>query len=122
MTRSFTVKARTEKPKTAEDVKRILAEQEAEAKKVNKIIRAAGRGRIRTAPERPDPGNTIMNEIIRGAFSGSDAQPSSDEQGHAPGNAGEGTGQPPKDVADMTMTEAIREVLRLRKLLERARR
>jgi len=122
MTRSFTVKARTEKPKTAEDVKRILAEQEAEAKKVNQIIRAAGRGRIRTAPEKPDPGNVMMNEIIRGAFSGSDAQPSSDEPGHAPGNAGEGTGQPPKNVADMTMTEAIREVLRLRKLLEKARR
>jgi len=122
MTRSFTVKTRTEKPKSAEDVKRILAEQEAESKKVNKIIRAAGRGRIRTAPEKKDPGNTMMNQIIRGAFSGSDAQPPSDIQGHAPGNAGEGTGQPPKNVADMTMTEAIREVLRLRKLLERARR
>ena len=106
------------------ELKRRLAAQKAEAKKMNSAIRSMSDGQMRTAPAAIPEGDAKMNQLIRQhARSGSNSQPLADvEPGQklpqAAGNAGAGTGtRMPAAKLPLTFNEALKEVLELRKRL-----
>jgi len=127
-------KAEIEKPKTAADVKRILAEQKQESVIMNKKFR--GRSGMTVITETKQSPETIkMNNFIRQKPEPSESlsQPDLDQAANdkvdaletarakrkaAPGDAGSGTRQENLLVKkEKTMNDSIREVLELRKLL-----
>ena len=127
-------KAETEKPKTAADVKRILAEQKQESKIMNKKFRGRSGMTVITEPKQ-SPDTIKMNNFIRQKpeHAESLSQPDLDQAAQdkvqaletarekrkaAPGGAGSGTRQENLLVKkEKTMNDSIREVLELRKLL-----
>jgi len=127
-------KAENEKPKTAADVKRILAEQAQESKIMNEKFRGKS-GLVIGEEPKQSAGTKKMNAFIRGKpeHAESLSQPDLDQaaQGKvqaletakakrkaAPGGAGSGTRQDQLLVKkEKTMNDSIREVLELRKLL-----
>ena len=103
------------------ELRRRLAAQKAEAKKMNSAIRSMSDGQMRTAPAAIPEGDAKMNQLIRQhARSGSNSQPL-DETEPTPrpaGNAGSGTGtRMPAAKLPLTFNEALKEVLELRKRL-----
>jgi len=133
-TQSGSFKAETEKPKTAADVKRILAEQKQESKIMNKKFRGRSGMTVITEPKQ-SPDTIKMNNFIRQKpeHAESLSQPDLDQAAQdkvqaletarekrkaAPGGAGSGTRQENLLVKkEKTMNDSIREVLELRKLL-----
>jgi len=127
-------KAETEKPKTAADVKRILAEQKQESKIMNDKFRGSS-GMTVILEEKQSPETIKMNAFIRGKPEPTESltQPDLDQAANdkvkaletarekrkaAPGGAGSGTRQENLLVKkEKTMNDSIREVLELRKLL-----
>jgi len=127
-------KAENEKPKTAADVKRILAEQKQESKIMNDKFRGSS-GMTVITETKQSAGAKKMNAFIRGKPEPSESlsQPDLDQAASdkvdaletarekrkaAPGGAGSGTRQENLLVKkEKTMNDSIREVLELRKLL-----
>ena len=126
-------KAEIEKPKTAADVKRILAEQAEESKIMNEKFRGSAGITVISEPKQ-SPATKKMNSFIRGKpeHAESLSQPDLDQAAQdkvkaletarekrkaAPGGAGSGTRQPIKAAKEISFNESIREVLELRKLL-----